>query len=452
MALVIYKNTCTIKPVEPTWTGRFPLTEWDMVGTITHVPTVYFYHKPSENFQGNVVETLKISLSRALFHFYPMAGRLRWIPRGRLEVDCNAEGVTFIEAESEGYLSDFKDFSPSPEFEKLIPQVNYKNPIETVPLFLAQVTKFKCGGLSLSVNVSHAVVDGQSALHFMSEWARIARGETLETAPFLDRKILWAGEPLPPFDTQPRFDHKEFEQPPFLIGETDNVEERKKKTIVAMLKLTKTQLDMLRRKVNTSEYADPTRGFTRYETVTAHVWRCACKARGHASEQPTALGICVDTRSRVQPPLPRGYFGNATLDVVASSTSGELTSNELGFAAAEISKAIKNVTNEYVMIGIEYLKNQEDLKKFQDLHALGSTEGPFYGNPNLGLVSWLTLPMYGLDFGWGKELYVGPGTHDFDGDSLLLPDQYEDGSLIIATCLQVAHMEDFKKHFYEDMI
>lgn len=130
---------------------------------------------------------------------------------------------------------------------------------------------------------------------------------------------------------------------------------------------------------------------------------------------------------------------------------GELISNELGFAAGKISKAIKNVTNEYVMIGIEYLKNQEDLKKFQDLHALGSTEGPFYGNPNLGLVSWLTLPLYGLDFGWGKEIYTGPGTHDFDGDSLMLPDQNKEGSVIIATCLQVAHMEAFKKYFYEDI-
>ncbi|EOA29556.1 hypothetical protein CARUB_v10015907mg [Capsella rubella] len=451
MAPISFRKSYTIVPAEPTWTGRFPLAEWDQVGTITHIPTLYFYDKPSESFQGNVVETLKTSLSRVLVHFYPMAGRLQWLPRGRFELNCNAEGVEFIEAESEGMLSDFEDFSPTQEFENLMPQVNYKNPIETIPLVLAQLTKFKCGGLSLSVNISHAIVDGQSALHFMSEWARLARGEPLETVPFLDRKILWAGEPLPPFASPPKFDHKEFEQPPFLIGEKDNVEERKKKTIVAMLKLSKSHLEKLRNKANSSKHADSTRGFTRYETVTGHVWRCACKARGHSREQPTALGICIDTRRRMQPPLPRGYFGNATLDVVAASTSGELISNELGFAASLISKAIKNVTNEYVMIGIEYLKNQEDLKKFQDLHAMGSTEGPFYGNPNLGLVSWLTLPMYGLDFGWGKEFYTGPGTHDFDGDSLILPDQNEDGSVILATCLQVAHMEAFKKHFYEDI-
>lgn len=322
MAPIILRNTYTIVPAEPTWTGRFPLAEWDQVGTITHVPTVYFYDKPSDSFQGNVVETLKNSLSRALFHFYPLAGRLRWLSRGRLELDCNAAGATLIVAESEAELSDFNNILGTPEFEKLVPQVNYKSPIETIPLFLAQVTKFKCGRISLSIKVSHAVVDGQSALHFMSEWGRIARGEPLKTIPFLDRKILWAGEPLPPFASSPQYEGKEFEEPPLLIGKTNCVEEREKETVVAMLKLSKIQLEKLRSRVNTSEYAEPARGFTRYETVTGHVWRCACKARGHSPEQPTGLVICVDVRSRVQPPLPRGYFGNATLDVVAESTSG----------------------------------------------------------------------------------------------------------------------------------
>ncbi|CAN7025775.1 unnamed protein product [Brassica oleracea var. botrytis] len=451
MAPIIIRNTYTVVAAEPTWTGRFPLAEWDQVGTITHVPTIYFYDKPPDSFQGNVVETLKNSLSRALFHFYPLAGRIRWLPHCRLELDCNAAGVTLIEAESEAELTDFNNFLGTEELGKLVPQVNYKSPIETIPLCLAQVTTFKCGRISLSVKVSHAVVDGQSALHFLSEWGRIARGESLEIVPFLDRRVLWAGEQLPPFASSPQYEGEEFEEPPLLIGETDCVEERKKETVVAMLKLSKSQLQKLRSKVNTSEYADPARGFTRYETVTGHVWRCACKARGHSPEQPTGLVISVDARSRVQPPLPRGYFGNATLDVVAASISGELITNELGFAAGKISKAIKNVTNEYVMTGIEYLKNHEDLKEFQDIHTLGSTEGPFYGNPNLGLVSWLTLPMYGLDFGWGQEVYMGPGTNDLDGNSLLLPDKNEDGSLILATCQQVVHMEAFKKHFYEDI-
>jgi len=156
----------------------------------------------------------------------------------------------------------------------------------------------------------------------------------------------------------------------------------------------------------------------------------------------------------MEPPLPKEYFGNATLYVVASSLAGDLMSKPLGYASSRIREAIERVNDEYVRSAVEFLKNQEDLSRFQDLHAVESEKGLFYGNPNLGVVSWLTLPFYGVDFGWGKEVYMGPGTHvhDFDGDSLLLPGPDEDdGSLLLHLCLQVEHMDAFKKHFYEDI-
>jgi shikimate O-hydroxycinnamoyltransferase len=61
------------------------------------------------------------------------------------------------------------------------------------------------------------------------------------------------------------------------------------------------------------------------------------------------------------------------------------------------------------------------------------------------------LPIYGLDFGWGKEVYMGPGTHDMDGDSLLLPSHDDDG-LLVAICLQEVHVDAFKRHFYQDIV
>lgn len=428
-------------PINPTKASRLSLSEWDQIGTITHVPTIYFY-KPSSVWLAptdSIISTLKDSLSRSLLSFYPLAGRLNWIGNGRLELDCNDNGVTMIEAESKLKIDDLGDLSPSPIYQYLVPVVDYSLPINEIPLLLVQLTKFQCGGISLSLTISHAVVDGPSALHFISEWARNARGEPLARVPFLDRKILRAGDP--PI-SKPLFDHKEFNLPPMLLGESNNFEERKKKTTVDMLKVSKEQVEKLKMKANEGKDLENERGFTRYETLTGHVWRSACKARGHKPEQPTALGVCIDSRSRMKPPLPEGYFGNATLDVIAVSSSGELILKPLSFASSKIREAIEKVTNEYVVSGIDFLKNQKDLTKFQ---------GPFYGNPNLGVVSWLRLPIHGVDFGWGKEIYMGPGTHDFDGDSLLLPSSEGDGSLILAICLQVVHMEAFKKYFYEDM-
>ncbi|KAL6962491.1 shikimate O-hydroxycinnamoyltransferase [Sarracenia purpurea var. burkii] len=445
--VVISKGSCMVKPAEPTWNGRLPLTEWDQTGTVTHVPTIYFY-RLSQPPPQTILKTLKDSLSLTLVHFYPLAGRLSWLGGGRLALDCTAAGVELIEADSKLKLDDLGDFSPCPEFMSLIPSVNYNIPIHEQPLLIVQLTNFRCGGISLGVSISHAATDGQSALHFMSEWARVARGEPLCAAPFLDRRVLRAGDPPPGnssfFDTQ-------FDSPPLLIGKTSSEEERKKKTMETMLRLTKNQVEKLKSEANEGWPAEFGRAFTRYEAIAGHIWRCACRARGLEPEQATAMGVCVDLRRRMQPPLPEKYFGNAILDVVTSGRAGELVSRPLSYASSRIREAIEKVTDEYINAAVDFLKCQPELFRFQDLYGLEHNQGPFHGNPNLGVTSWMNLPIHGLDFGWGREIYVGPGNHDFDGDSLILPGRDGDGSLVVALCLQAAHMEAFKKFFYQDI-
>ncbi|KAL9325952.1 hypothetical protein ACSQ67_006597 [Phaseolus vulgaris] len=308
--LVTVKACCTVRPMEATWCGRVALSEWDQTGKVTHVPMIYFYRLP-QNFlsQDNIIaSTLKDSLSRVLVPFYPLAGRLHWTNNGRLELDCNATGVRFIEAESSSTLEDLTDFSASSKYHHLVPTVDYYSlPIHELPLALVQLTKFKCGGICIGVTLSHVVIDGPSAMHFTCEWARLARGQTLHTVPFLDRKVLRAGEP-PLVPLTKCHVHTEFDDPPLLLGRTDNNEEKKKETRM----------------------------------------------------------------------------------------------------------------------------NQEDLRRFhQDLHPEGREKEPFYGNPNLSVVSWLRLPLYDTDFGWGKGVYTSPATHDFDGDFVLLPDPDEDGSVLV---------------------
>ncbi|PIM99327.1 hypothetical protein CDL12_28181 [Handroanthus impetiginosus] len=428
-----------------------PLTDFDQIGVLTHVPTIYFY-KPSQNWltpKDTIFTTLKTSLGHILVHFYPLAGRLRWLDGARLELDCNGKGVQLVEAQCEANLDDLGDFTPSPNFHSLIPQINYYSPIEEIPLLCVQLTEFKCGGITVSFTISHAVVDGQSALHFISEWANLARGQPLETEPFLDRKLLGAEEPSTL--SKSSFHHAQFDPPALLIGESSNENERKKETTTAMLKLSKIQVEMLKNEANMTRPSHISRGYTRYEAITGHIWRSACKARRHAHNQPTGMGICVDVRRRMQPPLPPKFFGNAIIDVIATSFSGDLIKNPLGYASSKIREAIDGVTSKYVNSVIDFLKNLEDFSRLQDIHALRSNQGPFYGNPNMGVISWIGLPLHGVDFGWGKEIFMAPGTHDCDGDSLILPGYDGDGSLVVALCLQAVCMEDFKKFFYEDI-
>lgn len=457
---VTLQSCYSVRPEEPTWCGCLPLSEWDQMGIITHVPTIYFYHPPQNwlTSPSKISTTLKESLSKVLVPFYPLAGRLQWKENGRFDLECNSLGVQFIEAQSSLALSDLDDFSPSSEYYcYLIPHVDYSVPIQDIPLIFVQLTNFKCGGVSIGLLVSHAVADGQSALHFTSEWARVARGETIKMTPFFDRSVVSLKS-----HCCNGVNEWEFDQPPLLLEKSNNVEERERKTTVAIIKVSKAHLEKMRKTANEcweKEQSRNGRSFTRYETLTGHVWRSACKARGHRNDQPTVLGVCVDWRNRVEPSLPKGYFGNATLDVMATSFAGDLMSKPLGYASSRIREAIEKVSDEYVRQVNDYFKKQEDLTRFQDLYGMignvvvDDDKEPFYGNPNLCVVSWLTLPIYGLDFGWGKEVYMGPGTHEIDGDSLLLPSHKDDdGSLSVAICLQEVYMDAFKRHFYEDIV
>ncbi|ONI20480.1 hypothetical protein PRUPE_2G018000 [Prunus persica] len=399
-----------------------------------------------------IANTLKDSLRRALVPFYPLAGRLRWIEGGRLELDCNGMGVEFIEAESDLKLDDLGDFSPSPEYHSLFPTVDYNLPFHELPLLFVQLTRFKCGGFSLGLEISHAVTNGQSACHFIGEWAKLTRGEPIGVMPFLDGQAFLARHLPAPTQV---FDHIEFNQPPILLGQSDNLQESKMQTTLTMLKLTKEQVDKLKQMANEAcfrvifDFNDSYSLGIRvgHLQLAGHIWRCALRSRNHKDEQPTALMVCVDLRSRMKPQLPQGYFGNAVFYMPATSLADDLLSKPLGYVLSRIREAVEKVTMDYVLSAHEKLKNEPDLTRFQDLHyAKESERGPFNGNPNIGVLNWLTLLIYGLDFGWGKEIYMGPGPHDFDGDSLILPE------MVLWLWLQVAHIDVFKKHFYEDII
>ncbi|KAK1420858.1 hypothetical protein QVD17_22770 [Tagetes erecta] len=444
---VFNKSYCMVKPSDQTRSTKLALSELDQTGVITHVPTIYFYKHSPEDWL-TVLQTLKTSLSSILLHFFPLAGRLSLIDGGRLELNCNAAGAQFVEAYADIKLLDLDTLLPSQVYHQLIPSIDYQNiTLEEIPLLVLQVTRFTCGGFTLGLNISHVVADGQSALHFVSEWARVCRGEPLETPPYIDRKILRAGDPP---RTLEMIHHEQFDPPPILIDQSDE-KERERATTVTMLKLTATQVETLKIKANESTTSEMSRGFTRYEAISAHIWRTSCKARNHKPEQPTALAFCVDVRTKMRPPLPQKYFGNAIVNMIVTGCSGEIISNPLGYVSSKIRDVINKVDDEYVNSVIDFLKNQEELSMFRELIPTSGNEEHFYGNPNVGVISWLSLPIYGADFGWGKEIHMSPGTHESDGDSVILHGKDGDGSVVVALCLQVRHMEEFKKLFYHDI-
>ncbi|OAY52675.1 shikimate O-hydroxycinnamoyltransferase [Manihot esculenta] len=429
--IIDVKESTLVKPAEETPRRGLWNANVDLVVPRFHTPSVYFYRPTGalNFFDPNVV---KEGLSKALVQFYPMAGRLRRDEDGRIEIDCNAEGVLFVVAETSSVIDDFGDFAPTLELKKLIPSVDYSGGISTYPLLVLQLTFFKCGGVSLGVGMQHHVADGFSGLHFVNAWSDMARGLDITIPPFIDRTLLRARDP-----PQPAFHHIEYQPPPALKVSAENL--KPDSTTVSIFKLTRDQLNILKAKAkedgNTITYSS-------YEMLAGHVWRSACRARGLEGDQESKLYIATDGRSRLRPPLPPGYFGNVIFTATPIAAAGDMQSKPTWYAAGKVHDALVRMDNDYLRSALDYLELQPDLSALvRGAHT--------FKCPNLGITSWVRLPIHDADFGWGRPIFMGPGGIPYEGLSFILPSPTNDGSLSVAIALQSAHMKLFEKFIYE---
>lgn len=136
---ITVKESSMVYPSKPTPLKKLWNSNLDLVVAKIHILTVYFY-KPNGACNFFESRILRDSLSNVLVFFFPMAGRLSKDENGRVEIDCNAQGVLFVETEAEfTTLDDFGDFRPSPQLRRLVPSVDYSGDVSSYPLVVAQV-------------------------------------------------------------------------------------------------------------------------------------------------------------------------------------------------------------------------------------------------------------------------------------------------------------------------
>ncbi|XP_044967055.1 hydroxycinnamoyltransferase 1 [Hordeum vulgare subsp. vulgare] len=433
MAITVRRSTmvrpAVERPRERLWNSNL-----DLVVPRFHTPSVYFYRRPEAGADGFFdADRMRLALADALVPFYPMAGRLARDEDGRVEIDCSGEGVLFVEADAPtATVDDYGDFAPTMDLKRLIPPVDYTDDISSFPLLVLQVTYFKCGGVSLGVGMQHHVADGMSGLHFINSWSDLCRGVKIAVMPFIDRTLVRARDP-----PTPSYPHVEYQPAPAMLSSVPQALGGKPvppPTAVDIFKLTRSELGRLRSQLPTGEGAPR---FSTYAVLAAHVWRCVSLARNLAPEQPTKLYCATDGRQRLQPPLPEGYFGNVIFTATPLAEAGKVTSG-LAEGAAVIQGALDRMTGDYCQSALDYLEMQPDLSALvRGAHT--------FRCPNLGLTSWVRLPIHDADFGWGRPVFMGPGGIAYEGLAFVLPSASKDGSLSIAISLQAEHMEKFRK-------
>jgi len=438
--MVTIVRSYNVTPNQPTPSDPLWLSDSDQIGSLGHVPNIFIYKAKHSN---NPIEKMMNSLSKILVHYYPVAGRLSLTEDDRMEVNCNAKGVTLLEAESTKSFGDYGDFSPSESTEELVPKVDYTQPIEEIPLLLLQVTRFHGGeGLALGVLISHPITDATGIIRFVNNWAKVARGEELlpHEIPFLDR----TGLKFPHQNSSPRVKLPEWKPVP-------QIEQRKRSAL--LLKLTSSQVERLKKKANEKPSKERVRPYTRFEAVAAHIWRCAAKARESSENHPTFVRFSVDFRSRLNPPLPQNYFGNALAKgVTPKCYEGDIISNPLGFSAEKIREAAHAVTDEFIRSQLK-----ASLGKGQKDHIRAFFKGqghlmnvPYAGNHNILLTSLTRMPVYEADFGCGKPVHFGIA-RSFQEDRAVIVRSPDGDGVVVTIIFQTPLMQLFRKFFYEDL-
>jgi BAHD acyltransferase len=110
--ITVLRKLC-VYPAQPSDQKYCDLITFDLpYVNLQYNQKILLYPSPNQGFVS-VVESLEKSLSEALVHFYPLAGRLCLDEDGILKVDCNDAGVDFIEASSHDGLSDLTDCDSS---------------------------------------------------------------------------------------------------------------------------------------------------------------------------------------------------------------------------------------------------------------------------------------------------------------------------------------------------
>ncbi|KAI3842512.1 hypothetical protein MKX03_034378 [Papaver bracteatum] len=418
-----------IKPSVPTpaHLRNFKLSLLDQLLPPSYVPIILFYptsadHEPSNSIcdQKSKSELLKKSLSETLTHFYPIAGRIK----DNVLIDCNNHGVDYIEAKVNGLMSDFMSVDV---VHQLHPSHIMLDDVAKEAQLVVQVNLFDCGGIAISISTSHKIIDGCTAITFISSWAATTRAAPKQEVvyPTFDAANIFPALP-------PGVQVSSLESDDSIHGEN---------VITKVFVFTASKISALRARISASGSISVSSKYpTRAEALSALIWNSFIKtgrlkaARKHTLSAGSAKPIirsvanyAVNLRTRLNPPLPQVSFGNIIMDATAEST----TTVDHGEATPEFIETLDGLISQ-LRLGISKI-NDDYVRKLQEgdvefLKSLDEASHQPNGDENAEnfQICWISslcrFPFYEIDFRWGKPSWVALNTNKEYKNSLFLMD------------------------------
>ncbi|KAF7830605.1 putative acetyltransferase [Senna tora] len=388
--------------------------------SVHYIQKGLLFRNPHPHFIPTLLDRLKHSLSLALIHFYPLAGRLltrqtTHPPSYSIFVDCNnSDGVRFIHATLNATVSHILSPTRVPplvhSFFDHHMAVNHDG--HTLPLLSVQVTEL-IDGVFIACSMNHSLADGTSYWKFFNAWSQIFQAQAQAQAQIRPFHNRWFPEGCDgPLINLPFKHHEEFvsrfEAPPL---------------VERIFHFTAESIAKLKAKAN----RDSNNKISSFQSLSALVWRCITRARRLPYEQVTRCRLAAENRSRMEPPLPKDYFGNAINALSTETTSaGELLEREFGWAAWRVHVAVASHSDKAVREWVKAWLEKPTvyrLDKSFDRYSVMMGSSPRFD-------------MYGNEFGMGKAVGVLSGyANKFDGKVTSYPGREGGGSIDLEVCL-----------------
>lgn len=405
----------------------------DIIGARVFTPTVYFY--PSHALfsdQRPVMEILRNALASVLVPYYPFSGRIRETEDGKLEVFFGQEqGALMVEAHSEMALASLGDLTvPNPAWLPLVYFCPSEEPyrVTDMPLLIAQVTFFSCGGFSLGLRLCHCLCDGLGAMQFIRAWAATAKAGTLITnpRPCWDREFFKPRNP--PIIKYPHIEFMRIDD-----GSSLTMSLWQKKPIQKCYRISP---EFQAHVKALGQPADGKFSCTTFDAMAAHVWRSWVKALDvRPLDYELRLTFSVNARPQLRnAPLKEGFYGNVVCVACATSSVSSLVHGRLSETTRLVREARLSISEEYLKSTLDYV----------EVHRPRRLE--FGGK--LTITQWTRFSLYeSADFGWGRPVYAG--TIDLTLTPqvcVFLPEGGGSDSMVVCICLPESATDRFTKH------